>query len=145
MRYRPDNLTHSIHRQISPNKVGKMRRIIWQATISTVGENAALFLAEKRLILFSDNAPKDIGDYCITHHDGELIQPLSVQQKITLFGITYSISAIGDVASQNLKELGHITLLFDGAEKAELPGTVHLIGPIPTTLSAQGNITIFEE
>ncbi|MDC9821352.1 PTS glucitol/sorbitol transporter subunit IIA [Pectobacterium polonicum] len=122
-----------------------MRRIIWQATISTVGENAALFLAEKRLILFSDNAPKDIRDYCITHHGGELIQPLSVRQKMALFGITYSLSAIGDVASQNLKELGHITLLFDGAEKAELPGTIHLIGPIPTTLLAQGNITIFEE
>ncbi|WP_409159608.1 PTS glucitol/sorbitol transporter subunit IIA [Pectobacterium sp. B2J-2] len=122
-----------------------MRRIIWQAAISSVGESAALFLAEKRLILFSDNAPKDIRDYCITHHDGTLIQPLSVHQKMELFGITYSISAVGDVASQNLKELGHITLLFDGAENAELPGTLHLIGPVPTVLSAQGNMTIFEE
>ncbi|MEQ9877247.1 PTS glucitol/sorbitol transporter subunit IIA [Pectobacterium aroidearum] len=122
-----------------------MRRIIWQAIISSVGDNAALFLAEKRLILFSDNAPKDIKDYCLTHRDGALIQPLSVQQKMELFGVTYAISAIGDVASQNLKELGHITLLFDGAEKAELPGTLHLIGPVPTALSAQGNITIFEE
>ncbi|MDY4350189.1 PTS glucitol/sorbitol transporter subunit IIA [Pectobacterium brasiliense] len=122
-----------------------MRRIIWQAKISTVGDNAALFLAEKRLILFSEDAPKDIRDYCLTHHDGALTQPLSVQQKMELFGVTYAISAIGDVASQNLKELGHITLLFDGAEKAELPGTLHLIGPVPTALSAQGNITIFEE
>ncbi|KHN52305.1 PTS glucitol/sorbitol transporter subunit IIA [Pectobacterium fontis] len=122
-----------------------MRRIIWQATISSVGENAALFLSEKRLILFSDNAPKDIRDYCITHHDGELIEPLSPHQKMELFGIIYSISAVGEVASQNLKELGHITLLFDGAEKAELPGTLHLIGPLPTALSAQGNMTIFAE
>ncbi|MGQ5288194.1 PTS glucitol/sorbitol transporter subunit IIA [Pectobacterium actinidiae] len=122
-----------------------MRHIIWQAVISSVGEHAALFLAEKRLILFSDNAPKDIRDYCITHHDGELIKPLSVHHKMELFGITYSISAIGDVANKNLKELGHITLLFDGAEKAELPGTLHLTGQIPKVLSAQGKITFFEE
>lgn len=121
-----------------------MRRIIWQATISSVGEYAACFLSEKRLILFSDNAPKDIRDYCITHHGGELINPLSIHQNIVLFGITYSISAIGDVADKNLKELGHITLLFDGAENAELPGNIHLIGPVPTALPTQGNITIFE-
>ena len=35
------------------------------------------------------------------------------------------------VAEQNLRELGHITLRFDGLSEAEFPGTVHVAGPVP--------------
>ncbi len=38
----------------------------------------------------------------------------------------YAVTAVGDVAEQNLRELGHITLRFDGQPQAEYPGTVHV-------------------
>jgi hypothetical protein len=31
------------------------------------------------------------------------------------------VTAVGDVAEQNLRELGHITLRFDGHREAEFP------------------------
>jgi PTS system glucitol/sorbitol-specific IIA component len=34
----------------------------------------------------------------------------------------YAVTAVGDVAEQNLRELGHITLRFDGQPQAEYPG-----------------------
>ncbi len=34
----------------------------------------------------------------------------------------YRVTAVGSVATANLKQLGHITLNFDGAATAELPG-----------------------
>lgn len=43
---------------------------------------------------------------------------------------------LGDVAEQNLRELGHITLRFDGHREAEFPGTVHVAGPVPEGIAA---------
>ncbi len=43
----------------------------------------------------------------------------------------YRVTAVGRVATANLRQLGHITLNFDGADIAELPGTVHLYGEPP--------------
>ena len=44
-------------------------------------------------------------------------------------------SAVGEVAEQNLRELGHITLRFDGQPQAEYPGTVHVAGPVPQAVT----------
>lgn len=122
-----------------------MKKIIWQAKISDVGKEASLFLEEKRIIIFSNRAPKYIKDYCIVHCDGKLIHSLETTQYIELFDEVYTISAVGSLASNNLKELGHVTLLFDGASEPRLPGNIHLKGSVPTKLSTHGNITIFEE
>ncbi len=43
-------------------------------------------------------------------------------------------TAVGSVAEQNLRELGHITLPFDMRE-AEFPGTVHVAGPVPDDIA----------
>ncbi len=47
----------------------------------------------------------------------------------------YAVTAVGDVAEQNLRELGHITLRFDGQPQAEYPGTVHVVGPVPQAVT----------
>lgn len=122
-----------------------MKMIIWQAGISGTGKEAALFLEENRIILFSNRAPQNIIDYCVVHHQGELKHALAVGQYLDIFNTTYEITAVGDTASNHLATLGHITLLFDGAEIPELPGTVHLRGNTPDRLLSEGTITIFEK
>lgn len=54
----------------------------------------------------------------------------------------YPVTAVGSVAEQNLRELGHITLRFDGLREAEFPGTVHVAGPVPDDI-APGCILTF--
>ncbi len=51
-----------------------------------------------------------------------------------------TITRIGQ--SPNLRELGHITLRFDGLREAEFPGTVHVAGPVPDDI-APGCILTF--
>ena len=46
----------------------------------------------------------------------------------------YAITAVGSVATQNLRELGHITVRFDGEAEAEFPGSIHVSGPTPTDI-----------
>ena len=38
------------------------------------------------------------------------------------------MTAVGSVATQNLAELGHVTLKFDGQRIPELPGSIYLLG-----------------
>jgi PTS system glucitol/sorbitol-specific IIA component len=41
--------------------------------------------------------------------------------ELQLGELRYPVTAVGDVAEQNLRELGHITLRFDGHREAEFP------------------------
>ena len=83
------------------------------------------------LITFREGAPADIEEYCFIHNHGELSGKLVPGAELQLGELPYPVTAVGDVAEQNLCELGHITLRFDGHREAEFPGTVHVAGPVP--------------
>ncbi|MGK9173212.1 PTS fructose transporter subunit IIA [Yokenella regensburgei] len=104
---------------------------LYQLDITFVGEFVAQYLKQDKLILFSEAVPPDIADYCAVHRSGEFQDVLLPGLALKINTTRYRITAVGEVATANLKQLGHITLSFDGAIDAELPGTVHLCGPTP--------------
>ncbi|AIR06215.1 MULTISPECIES: PTS glucitol/sorbitol transporter subunit IIA [Cedecea] len=104
---------------------------IYQTTITHIGRCAREALEDNMLITFREGAPADIQDYCFIHCHGELTGKLKPGIGFELNGQHYAVTAVGDVAQQNLQELGHITLRFDGEAQAEYPGTVHVNGPLP--------------
>ena len=65
--------------------------------------------------------------------EDDAILRASLESYLGLVG--YAVTAVGDVAEQNLRELGHITLRFDGHREAEFPGTVHVAGPVPDAIA----------
>ncbi|MEZ2577445.1 PTS glucitol/sorbitol transporter subunit IIA [Buttiauxella ferragutiae] len=106
-------------------------RTIYQTTITYIGQSAREALDDNMLITFSEGAPADIQDFCFIHCHGALSGTLEPGIGFELNGLHYDVTAVGDVAQQNLQELGHITLRFDGEAQAEYPGTVHVNGPLP--------------
>ena len=96
--------------------------VIYQTTITRIGQSAPDALCDQMLITFREGAPADIEEFCFIHCHGELNGSLQAGIPVT---------AVGSVAEQNLRELGHITLRFDGQSEAEFPGTVHVAGPVP--------------
>jgi len=110
--------------------------VIYQTTITRIGQSAPDALCDKMLITFREGAPADIEEYCFIHCHGELKGALRPGSQLELGDICYPVTAVGDVAEQNLRELGHITLRFDGQTEAEFPGTVHVTGPVPEALQA---------
>ena len=66
---------------------------------------------------------------------GELAGTLQPGAELQLGEQRYPVTAVGEVAEQNLRELGHITLRFDGHREAEFPGTVHVAGPVPDAIA----------
>lgn len=116
--------------------------IIYQTTFTKIGDLAREALDEGMLITFKQGAPADLEDYCFIHSHGALSADLQVGDVVEFDGKAYPITAVGDVASFNLKELGHVTWRFDGANTAEYPGTVHVKGEIPTDLDIDSTLII---
>ncbi|MEJ5074235.1 PTS glucitol/sorbitol transporter subunit IIA [Enterobacter ludwigii] len=108
--------------------------VIYQTTITRIGQSAPEALSDKMLITFREGAPADIEEFCFIHCHGELKGSLLPGSQLELDNVRYPVTAVGDVAEQNLRELGHITLRFDSQTEAEYPGTVHVTGPVPEAL-----------
>ncbi|MDD7546059.1 PTS glucitol/sorbitol transporter subunit IIA [Actinobacillus porcinus] len=116
--------------------------ILYQTQFTKVGNFARDALAENMLITFKQGAPADLEDYCFIHSHGELTSALQVGDVAEFDGVAYPITAVGDVASFNLKELGHVTWRFDGATTAEYPGTIHVLGEIPSAVKENSVLKI---
>ena len=112
--------------------------------ITAVGEYVKGFIEEQKLILFSESAPDDIAMYCAVHRASEMTSALSPGQIMKINQVFYRITAVGNVATLNLKQLGHITLSFDGAETAELPGTVHVSGEALRSIQPGDQISFYQ-
>jgi PTS system glucitol/sorbitol-specific IIA component len=118
---------------------------LYHLEITYVGDFVAEYLKQDKLILFAEPVPPDIADYCAVHRPGEFNDVLLPGLAVNINNLFYRITAVGDVATANLKQLGHITLSFDGAIDAELPGMVHLCGPTPKKILPGDQISIFSE
>ncbi|MBT2690970.1 PTS glucitol/sorbitol transporter subunit IIA [Bacillus sp. ISL-47] len=99
---------------------------IYENKIKNVGPFANTFLEEKMFILFGNEAPQDLKDFCynidVVNADGEIKEG----QKLLINDDAFEITAVGNLVQRNLTTLGHITLRFDGMTDAELPGTLYL-------------------
>ena len=104
--------------------------VIYQTTITRIGQSAADALSDKMLITFREGAPADIEEFCFIHCHGEMNGELKAGSQLELGDARYAVTA-----GQNLRELGHITLRFDGQPQAEYPGTVHVDGPVPQAVT----------
>ncbi|OMQ21786.1 PTS glucitol/sorbitol transporter subunit IIA [Serratia oryzae] len=104
---------------------------IFQTTITRIGGYARDALLDDMLITFREGAPADIEEYCFIHQHGITAGDLQVGGIMELGENRYPITAVGEVATQNLRELGHVTVRFDGETQAEFPGSIHVTGPTP--------------
>ncbi|WP_151995062.1 PTS glucitol/sorbitol transporter subunit IIA [Buttiauxella massiliensis] len=116
---------------------------IYMTTITHIGQHAREALEDNMLITFREGAPADIQDFCFIHNPGPLTGTLRPGISFELNGQHYDVTAVGDVAQQNLQELGHITLRFDGGVLPEYPGTVHVKGPLPEGIEPGCRLTFF--
>jgi PTS system glucitol/sorbitol-specific IIA component len=116
--------------------------IIYQTVVTKIGQFARDALAENMLITFKQGAPQDLEDFCFIHQHGELSTDVQPGDVLQINEQDFPITAVGSVASFNLKELGHVTFRFDAATEAEYPGTIHLIGDVPATLDVNSVLKI---
>lgn len=107
---------------------------IFKTTITHIGGCAREALLDDMLITFREGAPADIEEFCFIHQHGNTAGELQVGGVMELGENRYPITAVGDVATLNLRELGHVTVRFDGDTQAEFPGSIHVAGATPTDI-----------
>ncbi|KKI92370.1 PTS sorbitol transporter subunit IIA [Bacillus sp. SA1-12] len=98
----------------------------YKTHINKIGPSIADFLGEKMLILFGDNAPAELAEYCLLIDIKNLESDIVPGDTLQLGEKEYNVTAVGDAVKKNLSSLGHITLKFDGSATPELPGTLYL-------------------
>ncbi len=84
------------------------------------------FLNEKILILFGDEAPAGLKDYCYGVDLNPLDGEIRTGDRVLFDHAAYRITAVGSLVQKNLVDLGHITMKFDGSNQADLAGTLYL-------------------
>ncbi|AJA48941.1 PTS system, glucitol/sorbitol-specific, IIA component [Clostridium pasteurianum DSM 525 = ATCC 6013] len=100
--------------------------LVYNTKVTSIGPLVEGFYPEKMIILFKDNAPDELADYCVMHSINDLKEDIKEGYTLKIDGIDYKITAVGDVVNKNLRDLGHICLKFDGSTKAALEGTLYL-------------------
>lgn len=100
----------------------------YNVKIVEIGAMALEFLSDDMLIIFNDNAPPELADISVIHEIGELIGEVELGDRVTICDEEYIVTAVGSEVNHTLSTMGHCSLKFDGAETAQLPGTMHLKG-----------------
>lgn len=94
------------------------------------------------IITFADNAPESLADFIYRVDQNPVTGDVIVGQQFQIGDDVRTITAVGDVAQKNLNDLGHVTLIFDGADEPRLPGAIHVSeGELPA-LESGTTVTI---
>ncbi len=119
-------------------------KVIYENKVKALGECVDEFKDANMFVLFGDNAPEEITDYCyhvdVTPLNGEI----AAGQALILDGASYRITAVGAEAPVTLAGLGHCSVSFSGQTEVELQGTIYVEGTMPE-LHVGSTIRIVEE
>ena len=98
----------------------------FKTRVTAVGPEVADLAEGGVVILFADGAPPELAEVSILHSvDGEpsdAIPPLG--SVIQIGDVSAKITGIGDYAWQKVKDIGHVVITFNGANKVERPGEI---------------------
>ncbi len=100
--------------------------IIYETTITYIGKKVNDFIQSDMFIIFKENVPEDLKEYCFLHNKNELTKDIEVGDILFLDENQYKITSVGGYVNQNLRELGHITFKFSGETDANIGGTLFL-------------------
>ena len=96
----------------------------YRAKVTSIGPFVSEFIDHNILVLFGDQVPEELADFSILHDGKDLSGTLNVGDVVYLGENSYLVLAVGEVANENLANLGHLVLKFNGETEPEMPGDV---------------------
>jgi len=97
---------------------------IYEIRITGVGDLVEEFTAEGMWVFFHDDAPTELAEFALLHHAAAPHTPIAAGQVLEIDGQRFAVTAVGDVANTNIRNLGHMVLKANGMTEPELPGDV---------------------
>lgn len=106
--------------------------------VTAVGELADQFFEAGIIVLFGEGVPEELADFAVVHRPSVTTGGLEPGDRITIADEVLTVLAVGEVADENLVNLGHLSLKRNGERVAALPGDVCCDeGPIPEIVPGQ--------
>ena len=121
---------------------------LWNAVVLRIGKGVQDMLDTGVIVLFGEPVPDALSDICVIHNRGgrsALAPPRDLRpgEVLSLAGTRYTIDEVGETATSNLGDLGHVVLYFNSPNQSLLAGAIKMSGP-PPQLPDQGAILTFE-
>lgn len=116
----------------------------YQTTVTQVGPMAVEFAAEGILVFFGSDAPEELHDFAILHVHKPNERDVVPGDTLEIGGSAFTVTGVGDVANDNLRNLGHLVVKFNGLTETELPGEVSVTEGEPPAIQPGTVIRITE-
>jgi glucitol/sorbitol PTS system EIIA component len=116
----------------------------YATTVTAVGEQVPEFIGQGLLIWFAEGAPEELHFFTVLHRPTVTTGGVRPGDLVRIDDKAFRVTAVGEVANENMVNLGHMDLKANGATEAPLPGDICLEElPLPeprpgTTLVIQG-------
>ena len=116
----------------------------YATTVTAVGEQVAEFVTQGLLIWFAEGAPEELHFFTVLHRPTVTTGGVRPGDLVRIDDAEFRVTAVGEVANDNMVNLGHMDLKANGAGVAPLPGDICLEElPLPeprpgTTLVIEG-------
>lgn len=104
----------------------------YESTVLRAGEETGELLAGGVLILYADPIPDALESVSVVHApSGAPTERMAPGHVLALGDQRVRLRAVGDVADDNLRTLGHVVVYLDpGPDQPLLPGAVHVDGTL---------------
>lgn len=99
---------------------------IYETKVIDIGKEAQQFRSINMLIFFGDEAPEALRSSCFIIDVKPLKKKLEVGQTLKIDNMTYKITGVGNEASRNFNNLGHMSVKFNGSSTVDMPGSINV-------------------
>jgi len=107
-------------------------RVVYESTVTAVGEQVSAFLDHGMLIFFGHDSPAELHDMSVRHQVTVAEEGPQAGDTIVLGEASMELLAVGPVVGENLLNLGHIDIKANGQTEAKLPGDANVAKqPLP--------------
>jgi PTS system glucitol/sorbitol-specific IIA component len=96
----------------------------YATTVTAVGEQVAEFVGHGLLIWFAEGAPEELHFFSVLHRPTVAVGGVRPGDLVRIDDKEFRVTAVGEVANDNMVNLGHIDLKANGASEAPLPGDI---------------------
>ena len=98
----------------------------YATTVTAVGEQVPEFAGQGLLIWFAEGAPEELHFFAVLHRPTVTTGGVRPGDVVRIDDKAFRVTAVGEVANDNMVNLGHMDLKANGATKAPLPGDICL-------------------
>ena len=115
----------------------------YAATVTAVGEQVPEFIGQGLLIWFAEGAPEELHFFTVLHRPTVTTGGVRPGDLVRIDDKAFRVTAVGEVANDNMVNLGHIDMKANGVSEAPLPGDLCL-EELPLPEPRPGTVLVIE-